>query len=193
MKTPLEILAQFNIPTDNPSTAALFVMVEDDDISNQRSGMGRLTKDGYETAISQVFGLTDTPVFDNIKIARIYFAYTVQETVRNFTSGIVPDMEWLWNDVNEKAMKFINTNPWSVKEYTNNLDDSGVEKLDAAGKPKQRKGAKKELAKKVWDDNADKQDTLDRSGWIALLMEQVGLTKSGASTYYANLRKGTQQ
>jgi hypothetical protein len=188
MKAPLEVIADYGIPTNSWLDATQYVTTADEDISYQRPGIGTLPKEEYEKRIAEVLGLDAVPEYESQKIARIYFGYTVQETIRNFQVG-VPDMEWLWNDINQRAEKFMIEHPWAIKEYVNE-DEDGEPKLDAAGNPKQRKGAKKELAKKVWADNADKQATMPRKEWIALLCEEVGLTPAGASTYYANLKKG---
>lgn len=189
MKAPLEVIADYGIPTNSWLEAAQFVLTADEDIDYQRPGMGSLPKEEYAKRVAEVLGLSAVPEYETQKIARVYFGYTIQETVRNFLSGDRPDMEFLWMDINRRALKFITENPWSVKEYVSE-DDDGEPKLDAAGNPKQKKGAKKELAKKVWADNADKQTTMKRKEWIALLCEEVGLTPAGASTYYANLKKG---
>jgi len=189
MKAPLEVIADYGIPTTSWLEATSYVTTADEDIDYQRPGIGTQTKEEYERRVAEVLGLDAVPEYDSQKIARIYFGYTVQETVRNFNSGDRIDMEWLWDDINRRAQTFIVEHPWAVKEYVSE-DEDGEPKLDAAGNPKQKKGAKKELAKKVWEDNADKQTTLKRKEWIALLCEEVGLTPAGASTYYANLKKG---
>ncbi len=189
MKAPLEVIADYGIPITSWLDATQYVITADEDIDYQRPGIGTLPKEEYEKRVAEVLGLDSIPVYETQKIARVYFAYTVQETVRNFNSGDRIDMEWLWDDINKRATKFMIDSPWAIKEYVSE-DDDGEPKLDAAGNPKQRKGAKKELAKKVWEDNADKQTTMPRKEWIALLCEEVGLTAAGASTYYANLKKG---
>lgn len=178
MKAPLEVIADLGIPTDNYIAAAMSV----NDLSFEKSL--------FESYIAEIIGMPQAPVFENDKATRIYFGYTVQETVRAFSTGNVPDMEDVWDTVVARASNFIEENTWSVKEYRDELNEDGTAKLDAAGNPKQRKGAKKEQAIKVWNDNADKQDTLSRKEWIALLCEEVGLSTAGASTYYANLKKG---
>lgn len=178
MKTPFEVITSYGIPTHNWVEAAQFVLATD-----------LQTKSEYERRIVEVLGLTAVPHYESQKVARVYFGYTIQETVRAFNSNAIPDMEALWEDINKRARKFITENPWSVREYTNEGDD-GEPKMDAAGNPKQKKGAKKELAKNIWDNNVDKQKTMKRNEWIALLCEKVGLTPGGASTYYTNLKNG---
>ncbi len=68
-------------------------------------------------------------------------------------------------------------------------DADATPKLDAAGNIKPKKGAKKEMARKVYDEKI-RNTELTRKEAIAILVEEVGLTPAGASTYYANLKKG---
>jgi hypothetical protein len=84
-----------------------------------------------------------------------------------------------------KAKAFISKNEYvfAVREERQNV----TPKLDALGKPKRKKGAKKELAKKVYNEKiAGKQ--LTRKQAIAIIAEEVGMTPAGASTYYGNLK-----
>jgi len=69
-------------------------------------------------------------------------------------------------------------------------DEDDEPKLDAIGNVKPKKGAKKELARKVYDEKIRNKD-VSRKDAIAILMEDVGMSAGGASTYYANLKKGT--
>lgn len=85
-----------------------------------------------------------------------------------------------------KAKEFIKTHGFvfAVAEV------DATPKLDATGKPKPKKGAKKEMARKVYDEKIRDKE-LTRKESIAILMEEVGMSQGGASTYYANLKKGT--
>lgn len=56
-----------------------------------------------------------------------------------------------------------------------------------AGKAK--KGARKVLGLRVYSEKIDGKD-LTRKEAIAILVEEVGLTPAGASTYYANFKSG---
>lgn len=69
-------------------------------------------------------------------------------------------------------------------------EEDATPKLDATGKPKPKKGAKKEMARKVYDEQI-RDKGLTRKEAIAIIAEDVGMSPGGASTYYANLKKGT--
>jgi hypothetical protein len=111
------------------------------------------------------------------------YGYAIQETIENNGNA-----EWLV--VMNKMNKLIAHSPWSVKDYEAFTHESDAPaKLDAVGVPKRKKGAKKQLAIEVY--NREKGTERTRGEWIELLMGEVGLSKAGASTYFAGLKKGT--
>lgn len=171
MKTPLQVIGDFGAPTDSFAQAVKFF--NDNDC---------LTKEQYETGVTKIIGLDRKVEFPDIEQARIYFLYTVQETVRAFGGQTIPDMAEVWETVQQRAQKFCTTNTWAFAK-------KDVEpNVDANGNFKPKKGAKKDLALRVYSDNKDKD--LTRKQWIELLVKEVGLTPAGASTYYANLKSG---
>lgn len=118
------------------------------------------------------------------KTDRYVYLYLVQETIRkSFTTDQLNMIE-LFEQAKELADKFCKENPYV---FATSVDFENP-KLDANGNPKKKKGAKKELAKKIWSENQGKN--LTRKQWIELLIEEVGLTPGGASTYHANLKAG---
>lgn len=145
------------------------------------------SKEEMESRVAILLGHKEPPKFDNTKTARIAYGYAIQETIN--TKGN-PD----WVTIMDKMEKFIADSPWSVKDYEVFSHDSDAPpKLDAMGVPKKKKGAKKALAIEVY--NREKLTDPDRSrkDWIELLMEEVGLSKAGASTYYASLKNGSMK
>jgi len=187
LKSPMRVITDLGIPTDSIIHAVQHIQSQDE--THHYNIFGPYSQQQYEKMITKIMGLDATPSYDSWKIARIYFGYTVQETLQAFNSGDIPDMDELWKTINSRAEYFMKDHPWAVKEYvTENLDEE--QKLDASGNPKQKKGAKKEAAKKIWNNNPDKQKTMARKEWIALLCEEVGLSPAAASTYYANLKNG---
>jgi len=184
MQSPIDVIMSYGIPTDSHTGAVQYVMGEDGD--SHRPGLGMLTQEQYERNISEIIGLTSIPKYHNLKTARLYFGYTVQETIRAFSGDTVPAMEDVWRDVCNLTQFLIQNQPWCIRDYA--VDNSGTQKLDAAGNVKQKKGAKKELVKKIWNENKHKDMT--RKEWIALFCAEAGLTPAGASTYYANAQKG---
>ena len=81
MKDPISIIADLGVPTESFS-AAIHHFYDRVDFS----------KDRYESLIAEIIGLDNPPTFESIKEAKLYFLYTVQETVRAFNTGIIPDM-----------------------------------------------------------------------------------------------------
>jgi ABC-type oligopeptide transport system ATPase subunit len=116
------------------------------------------------------------------QIARHVFLYIVEQIVvegkPNTTKAIA------------KAVAFITNNPWSTVKPENVSYYVRKSEVDALGKPKQKKGAKKAIAIAFWNANMKSKD-ITRQSAITMLMEAVGLTKAGASTYYHNLKNGT--
>jgi len=187
LKSPLRVITDLGIPTDSIIHAVQHIQSQDE--THHYNIFGPYSQQEYEQMITEIMGLEDTPTYDSWKIARVYFGYTVQETLRVFNTGERPDMDDLWIEINRRAEHFMKNQPWAIKDYAAEAAEED-QKLDASGNPKQKKGAKKEAAKRVWDDNFDKQKTMARKEWIALLCEEVGLSPAAASTYYANLKNG---
>lgn len=180
LKSPLEVIASYDIPTDSIIRAA------------RVAGELYLNQSQFERAIAEIVGSDTPPAYSNLKESRMYFRYTVQETVRAFLGGDVPDMENVWRDSQQRAQAFISANPWCIKDFiseTNGVDEFGSPRLktDARGNPKMKKGAKKELALALYlrmNDGAN-----DRSAIIQALMDEVSMTKAGATTYFHNMKK----
>lgn len=175
MKAPLEVLEEFFIPTHSFIAAVTH-------LSNLEEKAGWWRQDEYEEFTAEIIGLTPHPRFENQRAARLYFHYTVQETVRAFinAAGELPDMEEVWADVGRRVKGFIAANPWSIKEFDG-------EQTDENGNIKPKKGEKKEQALSLYKKMNDGKTT--RTSIINALMEEVGMTKAGATTYFHNLKK----
>lgn len=175
MKAPLEVLEEFSIPTYSFIAAITH-------LSNIEEKRGWWRQDEYEKFTAEVIGLTSHPQFENQRTARLYFHYAVQETVRAFVNaaGELPDMEEVWVDVERRVREFIVANPWSVKEFNG-------EQTDENGNTKPKKGEKKEQALSLYRKMNDGKTT--RTQIITSLIEEVGMTKAGATTYFHNLKK----
>lgn len=176
MQTPLEIIAGYGV-----SNTSIIRAIQD---LNDPDRPITFRKEQYERNIADIIGLQQAPSFSNEKEARIYFLYTIQETIRAFQSGI-PDMEDVWDDVLLRAKRMIENQPWAIKDCL--VEDDGEPKLGAAGNPKKRKGAKKDEAEALYRRMNDGNNT--RPQIIAALVEEVGLSKPGATTYFHNLKK----
>lgn len=165
MKDAITYLNDLNIDTTNHNRAV------------QSAGLLAFDEDTYREVISDLTG-TDTKVEDDF--TKYTFMYVVDQIMTKGT----PDFESAYN----KAKQLVKQRPWTLAkpEYTSSYTPKST--TDALGNPKQKKGAKKEAAKKFWKENQGKFTT--RKQWIEALMEHVGLTKAGASTYHYNLKKG---
>lgn len=114
--------------------------------------------------------------------------YLPKYTFRYFVYNLLKTPEAAVEDMYAKgitdAVKYINSSPWVFAKP----EDETPPKLNADGTVAPKKGDKKVIAKKLYEDNKGKITA--RKDWIALLVKEVGLTEAGASTYYANLKNG---
>lgn len=178
----IEQLTAWGIPTDYDVKAVQAIRNHD-----AQSGLlwtEELTKQQKEQRVATILGIEPIS-FDNDKHARLVYGYAVGETVK---AGHQVDPEMIF----AKVKNIIGEMPWVVTMYESfSHADDGPVKLDAIGEPKRKKGAKKAIAVEVY--NREKGTERTRGEWIELLMNEVGLSKAGASTYYAGLKKGTMK
>lgn len=177
MRTPLEVIAGYGVST----TSYIRAIQQFNDLDHSII----LKKEQYEKGIADIVGGDHPPSFSSEKEARIYFLYVIQETIRSFSQGTIPEMDHVWEDAQRRAKQMIINQPWAVKDYC--ADDEGEPKLDAAGNPKKRKGAKKDEAEALYKRMNDGNN--DRTAIIAALIDEVGMSKAGATTYFHNLKK----
>ena len=136
----------------------------------------------YTTGIKDISGEDYTN--DNYDILRKTFAYLVVGVIKELDHTDKLDGKHLLATAEAKATKLVTDNPWMFAK------PEAEPKLDANGQKKPKKGAKKELAKTVYAEQIDGKG-LSRKDAIAILVEEVDMSPAGASTYYANLKKGT--
>ena len=176
----IEQLKAWGIPTDYEVRAVQAIRNHD-----QSSGLAwtiELSKEEKEQRIALLMDI-DQPVFESEKHARLVYGYVVSEIVRQ--QGPVDIVM-----IMDKVKKTIGEMPWVVKEFESFTHvDTGPPKLDARGNVKAKKGTKKTKAIEVY--NREKGTERTRQEWIALLVEEVGLSKAGASSYLAALKNGT--
>jgi hypothetical protein len=143
-----------------------------------------LTKMNLNDAVNHIVNLTgrDAPSDDARELD-----YTIRYLVGEAIATPTGDAKDLLAIAYQKATRFISSHQFV---FAVGEDENATPKLDAAGKPKQKKGAKKENARRVYDEKIRNTDTTRKEA-IAILVEEVGLTPAGASTYYAQLKKGT--
>ncbi len=166
----LDKIAAERIPTTSPNAA----------IQHMRdTGWFEKSSDDYKFHIANIGGAS-APTEDERELN-----YTFRYLVTGIIGGRVAAGKSLVQDSLERAKKFIANNSYVFAQP----EIDSVPKLDAAGNIKPKKGAKKEMARKAYDEQIRNKD-ISRKDAIAILVEAVGLTPAGASTYYANLKKG---
>lgn len=171
MKTPLEIIADFGADTNSYIAAVQYLSAK------------TLTKEQYEQGIADIVGAEHCPTFSNEKEARLYFLYVVQETVRAFGTGDVPEMSDIYVESVRRARKFISNNPYVIKDYQPRNAPLNVN----PHKTSHKKGDKKRQALSIYKSMNNGVNT--RDDIIKTLMEKVDMTKAGATTYFHAMRK----
>ena len=141
-----------------------------------------MTEGQYLAAIAELRGDRHNivPLKDREHQAKYTFRYLVYNLLKTPETPV----EELYTKAIADGIKYIDENPWVFAK----AEDETPPKLNADGTVAPKKGDKKVIAKKLYEDNKGKINT--RKEWIALLVKEVGLTEAGASTYYANLKNG---
>ena len=109
----------------------------------------------------------------------------IQDIIDLTKSKSVLDMSTIFMNSKVKADNFIKKNPYVLVEK----ESSYKPKVNSDGTKKPKKGSKKILAIQVY--NEHKNDGMSRKEFIQLLVDKVGLTPAGASTYFHNLQSNT--
>lgn len=177
----VQLIKDWGLPYDDD--VACVQSARNHDAFTNRFYSAEIDQNTMEERIALLTGIDRNRIqTTNAKHAKIMYCYALQLTIRTDLTG-----EALWNDVVRRTASMVANSPWSITVYeTYSPEDTGKPKMDAAGNPKQKKGAKRTKAIEVYKANIDKNMT--RKEWIALLVAEVGLTKAGASTYYASLK-----
>ena len=169
--TPIEKIASSHIPTNSPVAA----------IQHMREhGWFEKTGDDYKFHIVDIAGAE--ALTDDERELNYTLRYLVTEVIGNpeLRGRLLVDL------AATKAKHFIENN-----QYVFAKPEADAEpRLDAMGNVKPKKGAKKEMARKVYDEQIKDVEGMTRKAAIEILVEEVGLSPAGASTYYANLKKG---
>lgn len=145
------------------------------------SGIGELSVRDYKARIKEI--TTKDVSYDKDEMYRMVYGYLVTEAIKESNHTDKLDAEVLYTTAVEKATKLVKDNAWMFAKAETE------ERLDNEGNVKPKKGAKKELAKKVYNEQI-KDKITSRKEAIEVLVKEVGLTPAGASTYYANLKSG---
>jgi len=172
MNQAIETLQNYDIPTHSFVAAVKYL----NDVE------GEIRPDLYRDRIKELSGC-ETDADD--ETVRWHYLYLVQETVRKSQTTDKLDMNQLFSFATDKAIKHLKKSPWIFAKHETEP------KLDAAGNPKKKKGAKKEMAiklyKKLVEENNGKFPA--RQDAIKRFVDEIGMTPAGASTYVANCKK----
>lgn len=115
-------------------------------------------------------------------------AYVVFLAVKAHVKNETMKMLDILSNAKQNADAFLDELAWTfVGEEAKAEIENADPEIVKAGKAK--KGARKVLALKVYNEHIADKD-LTRKEAIAVLVEHVGLTPAGASTYYANFKSG---
>lgn len=132
--------------------------------------------------------------------ASIALRYMIAESVRKHVDGFVVTEDDVRKFGVEKTKEFFLKNPWKNPNFNSELKDvpTGIEIVDVPveeikisrknvnGKViKPKKGLKQEAARKIYEANRGAENSVI----IKLFMEQLDMSKAGATTYLYNMKK----
>lgn len=146
---------------------------------------GERARDGefnYGDILNSLIGQT-VDVMDDPH-ARIQVGYVIQVAIQHHIDGAASSPLDIYHEATARAEVYVKENPWvfAVKEEE--------VKLDANGKPKRKKGAKQEEAARIFQEMTEGVDPADvRKEVIGAFMEELDMSKAGATTYFYNMRK----
>lgn len=173
----IDILTKDNIPTDSYLTAIQYII-------EREERNGKPTDKEYQLKVIELtgFGGVGNTLLEH-GMAEYTYKYVVQESIRAYADTQNPvNMAEMYTYAVDKARVFLNNNPHkSTPEPT--------EVITTDGTVKKKRGAKREMTCKLWAEK--KHLNLSRKEWMHILITEVNMTKSGASTYYAKLLNGT--
>lgn len=181
MKAPLQVIEEFGCPTSSYIAAVQHLCQQD------------APKLEYERRIQEIIGLTQQPDCSSWFEARVLFMYVVQETIREFSKGVpasIADtlMEDVYRLALERAHIYIEGNPWNETRF--NIEHGlriDKDEFGNDGEVTAKKGAKKEVTEQLFKDL--KSTGASRQKIIDAFVEQVGMSRAGATTYFHALKK----
>lgn len=179
MKAPLQIISEYGCPTDS-YISAIQTLAQQTNIS----------KAEYERRIQEIIGLAEPPECESWYIARVLFMYVVQETLRELNMGLLPLMEDILHIARERTDIYVETNSWNETRF--NIEhglkvDVDAETGEEGPAVSTKKGAKKDVTEALFRDL--KASGASRTKIIDAFVEQVGMSKAGATTYFHALKK----
>lgn len=171
MSKIIDNIAAFDIPVNSVIGAV--------QLFNERAREGQYGSYGHvlRTILEQDFVVMEAP-YDRIQVA-----YVIQETIKTYQAGGSKDVDpaKIYVTATKLARDFVESHAYvfAVKEEE--------VRLDASGKPKPKKGVKQVKAYEVYSRLV--QEGASRKDIIEAFVVEVPLTKSGATTYFYNMKK----
>jgi hypothetical protein len=180
MKLPLQVIAEYGCPTHS-YVAALQHLSSNHD----------LTFVEYREGIQKIINLPEPPDCESWFYAKTLFLYCIQETIRDYQAGIIPDMDDIYALSKERTYYYIDNNPWATTRFNIShglqSDEDLLEEALKTGKIIFNKGGKKELTEKLFKEI--KAAGGGRHEIIQAFVDKVGMSKAGATTYFHGLKK----
>lgn len=167
---PVEKLREYGIPVNSAVSAIQYV-----------NGREDLTKEQYEANLSDLTGTSVS--YDNKRIAKYTYLYFIQNAIKLSQNTDRGDAVALLEKSNADAVHYIKNNKWVFAAEDN--PDNAPAKVDSNGKPKRKKGAKQEEAARIYQENKGK----DKKDIIQKFMDELDMSKAGATTYFYNMKK----
>lgn len=174
MSNIIEMLEVYDLPSSSLSAIQKY---------NERARAGNYD---YGAVLRSLVG-DDCQVLENADHARIQVGYIIQLAIEANIAGQEIDPAQLYIDATAKAKQFAREMSWAFAKKEADV------KLDPSGKPKAKKGSKAIRTYEVYCDLVSKNTT--RKDIIAAFQNEETMapsashTKSGATTYYYNMKK----
>lgn len=154
-----------------------------------------ITKEKAVRVMKNLFGFAIN-VDDDI-VASVALRYMIAEAVRKHIDGFVVTVDDVKAIGIEKTREFFSKNSWLRPSFKGNFEDVPVDcdfkeikhKPFNGKKTKSKTGTKLEAAKKIYEENRN----ASRSYIIDLFINQLGMTKAGATTYSYLVMKANRE
>jgi len=163
---PIKQIAEYGIPTNTYGSAIIHL--------NDREDLSRTQ---YEKRIKELTGVVQEYTDD--RDAKYCFLYLIQETIRKSYNTDKFNMPELLEYSTTRARNFVRDNPWHWAVAEEEVQ------IDSFGKPKRKKGAKQIEALRIYKENVDE----GKPAIIDMFMSELDMSKSGATTYFYNMKK----
>ena len=119
------------------------------------------------------------------KMAKYTYLYLIQETVRAASATVGVDPSSFLQYAISRASAHIESNPWLFVQ-PDNFDSSDTDPTVSRSGNSSKKGAKQDIVEQIYRNH---RKTTTKADLIDMFVEQAGMTKSGASTYFYAMKK----